>query len=79
MFPAAITLLIIDFAEIIRKLVAAIIRTGRLVGKSSGFDKDGDLVDAENYEIEFTKIVRRGVLCYDARVLQLWTITTITK
>jgi hypothetical protein len=79
MYPAALSPLFIDFAEIIRKLVAALIRTGRLVGKSSGFDTGGDLVDAESYEIEFTRVVQRGVLCYEARVLQLWTITTITK
>lgn len=79
MFPPVIGPLIIDLAEIIRKLVAAIVRTGRLIGKSSGFDTSGDLVDEENYEIEFTKIVRRGVLCYEVHVIQTWKITTITK
>ena len=67
----------IDLIEIIRKIVEKI-RTGRLLAKSSGFNSEGQLVDQESYELEDTKIIRRGVRCFKATVLQIWTIVTVT-
>ena len=67
----------IDLIEIIKKIVDKI-RTGRLLGKSSGFNTSGDVVDQESYETEATKIIKRGVLCFKFLVLQTWTISTVT-
>ena len=67
----------IDLFELIKRIIARI-RTGRPLGKTSGFNTKGELVDRDLYEVETTKIIRRGVLCFKATILQTWAIVTIT-
>jgi hypothetical protein len=62
----------------VNQLVVAAIRAGRLISKNTLLKAGGKVLDQETYELESTRIVRRGVLCFRIVVLQTLTISTIT-
>lgn len=67
----------LDLAELLKK-IAEKIRAGRFIGKAASFNASGDIVDQETYEVEDTRIIKRGVLCFQIHVIQTWTIVTVT-